>query len=101
MGLLRNLSERVLRVVSQHGNRAVLMGTPLSFSGAPAVVAAFLVTFFAVEKSDSPVGRDPQCLSKQKAELYEHSNPIVEYFNAKPNICKQENRITSFRTCQI
>jgi hypothetical protein len=41
------------------------MGTPCLLRGV-AVVAAFLVTFLAAEKSDSPAGRDPQCQGKQK-----------------------------------
>ena len=34
---------------------------PCAFYRGVAVVAAFLVTFLAAEKSDSPAGRDPQC----------------------------------------
>jgi hypothetical protein len=51
---------------------ALVKWVPCAFYRGVAVVAAFLVTFLAAEKSDSPAGRDPQCLSKHKTYIGNH-----------------------------
>ena len=44
MGFLRQLSERILRVLAQHDNGAASMGTPVPFTGAQLTWRPFLVT---------------------------------------------------------
>jgi hypothetical protein len=64
MGFLRQLSERLLRVLAQHDNNAITLGTPCLLRGATDVAAFFGYFFGLSQKSTSPVVREPQCLKK-------------------------------------
>ncbi|PCJ83788.1 MAG: hypothetical protein COA54_14865 [Thiotrichaceae bacterium] len=84
MGGLPQLSERLLRVLGQHDNNWTSMGTPASFCRGEAVVAAFFGYFLGLQKkSNSSVGRDPQCLSKKMKGL--RKTPIRIAGNSKPD----------------
>jgi hypothetical protein len=62
MSFLRQLSERLLRVLAQHVYNTISLGTPCFLRGV-AVVAAFSgYSFGLLQKSNSPAGRDPQYL---------------------------------------
>ena len=50
MGFLRQLSERLLRVLAQHDNTTTSMGTPVSLQGRSLRGGLFWVLFWAVAK---------------------------------------------------
>jgi len=73
MGFLRQLSERFLRVLSRHDNKAVFMETP-AFQGRSLRGGLFWVLFWAVAKEPrnifmAPAVRIPQCLTKRAKQI--------------------------------
>ena len=50
MGFLCQLSERLLRVLAQHGNNTLSLGYPVSFTGRSLRGGLFWVLFWAVAK---------------------------------------------------
>ncbi len=64
MGFLCQLSERFLRVLVQHANHTLSMGTLCFLRGAADVEAFSGYSFGLLQKSTSPAVREPQCLIK-------------------------------------
>jgi hypothetical protein len=69
MGFLGQVSERLLRVLAQHDNNTITLGTPCLLRGAADVEAFSGYSFGLLQKSTSPAVREPQSLTRSMYQI--------------------------------